>query len=621
MGRYSAQFCLTIIVVALLGCAPAIAQQRVPRFEPGPCAVVPGDWAKNVRLECGVLVVAMDRERPERKQLRLAVAVLHPRKPASDPPLVLLHGGPAGPGGLRADTMALAVRWSAALDRDIVVYDQRGAGFSEPPLCPGVAAQALHLRNERSDLIRERGWVDAARQCVVSLTRDGIDPHFFNSRANVADLIDLRQVLGYESWDVFGISYGARLAQEVMRRDPKGIHSAVLASPLIPGVAKAEDALSIQRALERIFSACGTQPACRRTFSSPEHDLNELYAELNAQPMEVVVERDGSPATVVLDGDRLLRDIVGRFSVAQIDRVPLLLHELRRGDRVTAARLLVGTGVGSNALNPTLTNLVMCYDVAGAVEYRRAVDRVKTQLKEPFRALANDGRICSGYLKRFADSADHQFVRSDIPTLILTNEFDDRTPTEHGRRIAAALRHAYVFELPGLGHAVTPPGCFDTMVQSFLKNPARPPDAGCLAAMPRLTFETGRLERPMLFFTINSGDPALTAFAGAWEAAFPNAPRPFNFSISISGGRAAGTVTAGGGALNLPIFGGTADARTLTLKVNSPDGGRVITFTGTIDGNTISFVRDVTVQPGGQPGGNALWGTSGPRTFTARRAQ
>ena len=617
----SARFVIVLMGITLLGRTPAMAQPPVPRFESGPCAFQPGDWAKNARLECGVLVVAMDREHPERKQLRLAVAILRAKQPASQPPLVLLHGGPAGPGGLRADSMVLAVRWSSTINGDIVVYDQRGAGYSEPQLCPDVAAQAQHLRNERSERERERGWVDSARRCVVSLTRDGIDPHFFNSRANVADLIDLRKVLGYESWDVFGVSYGARLAQEAMRQDPGGVRSAVLASPLIPGVAKAEDPLSIQRALERIFAACGAQPSCRTAFPSPEQDLYALYAELNAKPMEIVVERDGLPASVVLDGDRLVRDIVGRYSVGQIDRVPLLLHELRRGDRAAAARLVVGTGLGSNVPNPTLTNLVMCYDIAGSVEYRRAVERVKTELKEPFGALANPGEMCSGYLTRFADSADHELVRSDIPTLILTNEFDDRTPTEHGRRIAAALPNAHVFELPGVGHALTPPGCFDTIVQGFVKNPARSPDAGCLAAMPRLTFETGRLERPMLFFTINSTDAASAPFAGAWEAAFPNAPRPFTFSISISGGTATGNVTAGGGALNLPILEGTADARTLTFKVNGPDGGRTIAFTGTIDGNTISFVRNATIQPGGRPGGNALWGTSGPRTFTARRTQ
>ena len=614
---------LMIVLAAIVwfDCLPAIAQPTIPRFESGPCAFQPGDWAKNVRLECGVLVVAMDREHPERKLLRLAVAVLHPRQPRASPPLAILHGGPAGPGGLRADAMALAVRWSAVLDRDIIVYDQRGAGFSEPKLCPEVAAQASRLRNETSEIQRERGWVEAARQCVVSLKRNGIDPHFFNSRANAADLVDLRTALGYPSWDLFGVSYGARLVQEAMRRDRDGVHSAILASPLIPGVAKAEDALSFQRALERIFAACRAQPACHSVFPSTEEDLFELYAEMNTTPIDVVVESGGSPVKVVLDGHRLLREMAGRFSVSQIDRVPLLLHELRRGDRMGAARRLVGNGLGPNVPNPTLTNLVMCFDTVGDVEYRRAIERVELQLKEPFRTLTNDGGICSGYLETFADAADREFVRSDIPTLILTNEFDDRTPTEHGRRIAASLRQAYLFELPGLAHAATPPGCFDTIVQSFLENPARQPVADCIAAMPPLSFETRRLERPMLFFSINASEETVSGFAGVWDAAFPEAPRPFTFWLTISGGKVTGSVTAGAGALSVPILEGRADRRVVTFKVNSPEGGRTITFTGTLDGDAISFVRDVAVPSGGDSGGNALWGVSGPRTFAARRAR
>ena len=137
--------------------------------------------------------------------------------------------------------------------------------------------------------------------------------------------------------------------------------------------------------------------------------------------------------------------------------------------------------------------------------------------------------------------------------------------------------------------------------------------------MLQLTFETSRLERPMLFFTINVPDGARTPFAGAWDAAYPNAPRPFNFALSIARGAVTGNVTAGGGALTLPILEGTADERTITFKVNSPDGGRTLTFTGTLDGDRISFVRDVVVPPGGDPGGAALWGVSGARTFTAQR--
>ena len=207
----------------------------------------------------------------------------------------------------------------------------------------------------------------------------------------------------------------------------------------------------------------------------------------------------------------------------------------------------------------------------------------------------------------------------DIPTLILTQQFDDRTPTEHGRRIAAALAHAYLFELPGLGHAQAPAGCTDTIVLAFLRDPAREPDASCIADMPRLAFETGRLARPMLFFSISTSDAVPSPFDGSWDAAFPNAPRPFDFVLAISGGTVTGNITAGGGALNLPIFDGSVDSRTLTFKVNRPGDGGTVTFTGTLEDGRITFVRDVVIPPNGDPGGAGLWGAMGARSFSASR--
>jgi pimeloyl-ACP methyl ester carboxylesterase len=61
----------------------------------------------------------------------------------------------------------------------------------------------------------------------------------------------------------------------------------------------------------------------------------------------------------------------------------------------------------------------------------------------PERRLWQDG---------FADPSTHEFVKSDVPTLLLTGEFDERSPTEHSRRIAASLSRAWLYELPGESH-------------------------------------------------------------------------------------------------------------------------------------------------------------------------
>ena len=52
----------------------------------------------------------------------------------------------------------------------------------------------------------------------------------------------------------------------------------------------------------------------------------------------------------------------------------------------------------------------------------------------------------------------------------------------------------------------------------------------------------------------------------------------------------------------------------------SPDGDRTITFTATLQGDEIAFTRDVEVRPGGNRGGQGIFGSQGARAFTARRA-
>ena len=165
--------------------------------------------------------------------------------------------------------------------------------------------------------------------------------------------------------------------------------------------------------MERIFAACTGQPLCRSAFPAPEQSLHALYMELNAKPLDVVVGSGDSRTTVVLDGNRLVWSLVGHYTVGRVTRLPLLLPERQRGDRATAARLLVGSGRGPGVPNNVLTNLVMCYDTAGR-DYESALEKVKRALKKPFRALLNDGAMCRRFLERFADPTDHEFVRDGI---------------------------------------------------------------------------------------------------------------------------------------------------------------------------------------------------------------
>jgi pimeloyl-ACP methyl ester carboxylesterase len=466
----------------------AAAQSTLPRFERDDC-LVNGDWAREVRRECGWLVVAESRDRPSANTVRLAVEIFRAREPSSAPPLVLLHGGP-GNGGIRLYSAGVAM---SALPRyrDVVIYDQRGAGFSEPKLCPGYDRVADSAYNLREGAEKDTNLRGARRACLAELDAKGIDRLAYNTAASAADLIDLRRTLGYVSWDIRGGSYGARLAQEAMVRDGPAIRSVVLPSPMARSFSiQAEQPLSTQHAFERLFAACRLQPSCRDAFPNIEQDFYASYDELTKSPVAVPIMRpDGRSDTVSVDGDRLVAGIRERIRTsAGLSRVPLLLHELRAGDRLRAAREVVGDGAAPEALaNRALRELVNCYDAYGPTSLK-TLESVNARARAPFRRAVT--RDCEEWLPRFSEASTRTPARSDIPTLILTGHFDDRTPTEHARRIASTLSRAYLVEFPDEGHDARPTGCHAAIVTQFLEDPTRTPDTSCVATIPPISFAT-----------------------------------------------------------------------------------------------------------------------------------
>src|SRR6266571_3834929 len=390
------------LVVALAPNPPA--QSRLPRFERTDCWV-DGEWARDVRRECGWLVVPESRDRASTTTVRLAVEIFRAREPSGAPPRVFLHGGPGGIGGIRLYSEGVA-RSPLRLHRDVVIYDQRGAGLSEPKLCPAY------------DTVADAGLTEARRACIAELEAQGVDG--------------------------------------------RAIRSVVLASPVARGSSsQAEQPLSTQRALEHVYAACARQPSCRDALPTVEQDFYAAYDDLTTSPVPVpIVRPDSGRDTVWLDGRRLVDDTRSRLLSrprTAVARLPLLLHELRAGDRVRAAREIVSEGSG-NAPDRALRALINCADHAtsGAI-YRRTLDSVNAVARPPFRRVF-DGE-CEQWLPHLRDESMPAPVRSGIPTLILTGDFDDRTPTALARRIAATLSHAYLVEFPDEGHDTRPAAC------------------------------------------------------------------------------------------------------------------------------------------------------------------
>ena len=224
----------SLLFSSFLAVFPAVAQpqEQAPRFEPSGCE--DSDRPAEENVECGWLLVKENRKNPDSRGLWLAVEIYRSHSPAPKPdPVVYLSGGPGGAALALADQLMSRPFWKGLrADRDIVIYDQRGTGYSEPAFCP-----ELDLR------IRQLGFIDmpherrrelgltAFERCRDKLLQEGLDFSAYNSRTLAQDLEDLRQSLGFDKLNLVAESYGARVALTALRDTPESVRSVILVSP------------------------------------------------------------------------------------------------------------------------------------------------------------------------------------------------------------------------------------------------------------------------------------------------------------------------------------------------------------------------------------------------------
>ena len=247
----------------------------IPRFIPAPCPFIPAaDQAEGSTINCGFVAVPENRTRPHRRLIQLAVAIFKAPQAPTRPPLLFLGGGP---GSFVLDDFGPRVSGSLARDltagRDFVMFDQRGVGFSEPALdCPEL--QDLKYRAIESHPTRAQeddDEVEAAFACRDRLLGSGIELAAYNTAASAADVNDIRRALGYGQIDVWGLSYGTRLALAVERDFPEIVHSLVLDSALPPSVNQLVDrAANAERAFRVLFDGCAADVACASAYPDLE---------------------------------------------------------------------------------------------------------------------------------------------------------------------------------------------------------------------------------------------------------------------------------------------------------------------------------------------------------------
>ncbi|GIK85298.1 MAG: alpha/beta hydrolase [Betaproteobacteria bacterium] len=413
--------------------------------------------------QCATLDVPEDRGRPGGRTIGLHVAVLRANTLSPKPdPLLILAGGP---GQAASSLAAFASRLvEVRRTRDIVLVDQRGTGRSAPLDC------AAFEPGDDADEALDVDPLPKARACVAELAARGVDLAHYTTAAWIADLEAVREALGVAKWNLWGGSYGSRVALEYVRRHPGRVRSAILDGVAPPSMRISLDVWRTrERALEAVFAACRDAPACAASRADPAATLEALRASLGPAGREVVVAepRTGVTQTVTLTFDALLAGLHPLTYVPELaGLIPAILARAADGDfaPLFATAQLVGSDLAEQ-VDVALHYAVTCAEDAPRVTAGERAALAALRAGRLARAALD---VCDVWPRGDAADGHATPVASDLPILMLSGALDPVTPPAYAEEVGRTLANHRHVVAAGYGHIVSPHACGPRLVAAFV---------------------------------------------------------------------------------------------------------------------------------------------------------
>jgi pimeloyl-ACP methyl ester carboxylesterase len=469
--------------------------------------------AENPELTCVTLQVPLDHfDAANTETIAVTFAVL----PASGERYgMFLQAFPGGPGGEGISSAYTGYFSDGILEHyDIIYYDQRGIGLSNPLECPAAyAADFLGYLTE-VDNIGEEGYdtpeeqkmlVDDTRKyindCVAEI---GIDPSklaFFGTDQVAEDIESFRATIGDEKFWMYGVSYGTAVAQTYAYAHPERLAGLIL-DGTINMTLSGEDSthaqeVAFEKVLLAVLNACNEDKACSSDMGGK--DAVAVYDDLAAKLADKPVDYQFP----LKNGER----VNGKFTFNQFEytasyqmyslsaRMMFLkaLAATQQGDFIPMMRLMYQNAtvdpatfeyIGDPTFSDTMFLGVFCTDdtyfsgtqeerIAQSIEAGQASNGTLPRL---------DGSLYVGVSCALWPAAPQEAVTREpltlegVPTFVLNATLDPATPFEEGQFVAQHLADGYHIYVEGGVHSIYGWGneCPDNYISDFMVDGSLP---------------------------------------------------------------------------------------------------------------------------------------------------
>ncbi|RWE23921.1 MAG: alpha/beta hydrolase [Mesorhizobium sp.] len=470
---------LAISAVALLLCAGG-GKLYAGEFKNTPCWFeVPPDRT----MTCGVLSVPENRKKKTGNQVTLSAIVFEPERERHEP-IVFLTGGPGQPADIsnREDIDGWwefigAQSWM--IGRRVVVVDQRGIGKSAPTLDCSQYFEPDHWNAILKSVAADNNFGSFQKKelvaCRTALVAKGIDLDAYNTEENAEDINDLRNALGIEKWVLYGISYGTRLALEVMNQHPEGVSASILDSVVPLDINYlSEDGPNLERSLKLLERDCQKENSCMKDLSKA---VQVIVRQLDRQPLLLRSSGQDAKYTYV-SGAEFLDIIFGMlYDRDAILSLPELIERTYEQDFRPLADIL---------FEPDDLEISQGMDFSVTCSDNNMPDLSDKNDQYWAKWVQSDDYswACPVWALEHGAASQPPPRRTDIPTLLLSGEYDPATPTVWANHAAQTLPFGQVVVFRGIGHDVIDSDpCGSKVTADFLANPRRKVTTACIAQM------------------------------------------------------------------------------------------------------------------------------------------
>jgi len=503
----------------------------------------PGD------IECGLLQVPENREDPNSRFIELHFVKLNSRwgkddeekdededdsglAPGKrDDPIIYLTGGPGAP----VTYYVGRFKDHGILDhRDMYILEQRGIGFS------GDFCRFFGIRKPEADDVEtfeeslEGPQIDMI-DCATNAAAAGVDLTGYNTIENARDVKALRRALGFEQWNVWGISYGSILGQAYIKEDPEGILAVALDAIMPLEIRESELYWRVVhwyvRDLQKLQEICQSQPGCAKRYPDILGRLREAIQSVIGNPIVVdVKDVEDFPSGKA----RIFRDIVALlpfiflYEQSSYPGMPGLIYAwadaVEKRDEDLFKGLASAAGGGFGDISQGMNMAIICIDGDAEAQARAS----KKDLAEypllggstgTIESIERSMTLCDELGMPQRPASDYTAVQTDIPSLLIEGAMDPITPPPNAKAILPGFKNGTYVEFPYAGHGPSRSvECAGDMLNKFYDNPTAEPDLSCTEEMkePQMwapMFTTSIAPKMM---ALMADDKKKLALPGAW---------------------------------------------------------------------------------------------------------